>query len=173
MITDLLASGPQDFLTITVPKPFVKDFFATKLADILSFISQRAKGLIFVPMEISESVAMPAEEIIVTMRNSRNLKNIPLDGWFTNDIAHLCSKFHVRTMNFSQRATDVKEISDNLQRELKQLSQAQGLNLIGGYQASNSSFEALFFKLDVPAVQLYFMKNLICDQWGAEEEQLQ
>ena len=157
-----------------MPKPDVKVFFAMQLAGVLQCISKVTNGQIFVPVEISESVAMPADEIIVTLRNSESVGNsVPLAGWFTDNIPQLCSKFQVRTMNFSQRARDVKEISDNLQRELKQLSQAQGLNLIGGYQASETSFEALFFKVDVPAVQLYFMRNLTCEQWGAEEEQLQ
>ena len=44
---------------------------------------------------------------------------MPLEGWFTEDIAILCSKFQVRTMNYSQKVNQIDNISDSLQRELK------------------------------------------------------
>ena len=37
----------------------------------------------FLPTEISESIVMPNDEIIVTFRNADNVKNIPLGGWYT------------------------------------------------------------------------------------------
>ena len=163
----------HDFITVTIPKLQVKDFFATELSGVLQHIKQSTKGTIFVPTEISDSIAMPNDEITVTFRNSANVKNFPLEGWFTKDITQLCAKFQVRTMNYSRQAREVKTISDGLQRELMQLSQAQGLNLIGGYQSGETSFEAIFFKMDNPEVQQFFMRNLTCEQWGADEEQLQ
>ena len=71
------------------------------------------------PTEISESIAMPTSQIIVTLRNSNNIVNMPLEGWFTEDIAILCSKFQVRTMNYSHKVNQIDNISDSLQRELK------------------------------------------------------
>ena len=57
---------------------------------------------------------MPNDEITITFRNSANVKNISLEGWFTTDIIKLCAKFQVRTMNYSKQATEVKTISDGL-----------------------------------------------------------
>ncbi len=62
---------------------------------------KQLSGLNFVPTEVSESIVMPLDEIMITCRNSLNVKNIDLSGWFTKDIAALSRKLVVRTINFA------------------------------------------------------------------------
>ena len=39
-------------------------------------------GATFLPTEISESIVMPNEEFMVTFRDSKFIKHIPLQNWF-------------------------------------------------------------------------------------------
>ena len=78
---------------------------------------------VFIPTEISDSIVMPEEEVIITFRNSMNVKNIPLNGWFTIDIAALAKKFVVRKIQFGSDGRQAKQrslanISDTVHEEL-------------------------------------------------------
>ncbi len=61
---------------------------------------KQLSGISYVPTEVSESIVMPNDEIVITVRDSKNVKNISLDGWFTTDIAALGRKFVVRSVSF-------------------------------------------------------------------------
>ena len=114
---------------------------------------------------------MPETELMITFRNQLNVKNFTLDGWFTSNVTALSKKFVVRTLNFKQNARDLQKISDGLQLQLADLSKSEKLSLIGGYQDSATSFEALFFVLDKAPRQAmkYYCRNLTCEQWGSDD----
>ena len=117
---------------------------------------------------------MPNDEITVTFRSANNVKNIPLGGWFTTDINMLCRKIVVKQIKINMKAGDFDKISDTISQQLLKLHQTQNLNLIGGFQSSNTTVEALFYKEDkAPAKALVLkMQNLWCAQWGSSPEQV-
>ena len=69
---------------------------------------KQLSGISYVPTEISESIVMPHDEVIITVRDSKNVKNISLDGWFTTDIAALSRKFVVRSVSFITKTQEVQ-----------------------------------------------------------------
>ena len=73
-----------------------------------------AKGKVFLPTEVSESIVMPDDDVMVTLRNSTNVKNIPLGGWFINDAIKLCKKLFVRTISIPRGSRVVQTISDHV-----------------------------------------------------------
>ena len=82
-------------LTVSIPKCEYKTFFARDLPVVLNEIKRVSKGGTFIPTEISESVAMPEEEFMMTLRDSRFIKHIPLNNWFTScrgDVPAYCKK---------------------------------------------------------------------------------
>ena len=134
-----------------------------------------AKGKVFLPTEVSESIVMPDDDVMITLRNSTNVKNIPLGGWFVNDAIKLCKKLFVRTISIPRQSRAVQNISDHVHQEIVNLNTREQLNIIGGFQTKDkANFEALFYKQDLaPQVQPQFiMHNLTCEQWGSDEEQL-
>ena len=69
---------------------------------------KQLSGISYVPTEVSESIVMPHDEVIITVRDSKNVKNISLDGWFTTDIAALSRKFVVRSVSFITKTQEVQ-----------------------------------------------------------------
>ncbi len=69
---------------------------------------KQLSGISYVPTEVSESIVMPHDEIMITVRDSKNVKNISLDGWFTTDIAALSRKFVVRSVSFLTKTQEVQ-----------------------------------------------------------------
>lgn len=69
---------------------------------------KQLSGISYVPTEVSESIVMPHDEIMITVRDSKNVKNISLDGWFTTDIAALSRKFVVRSVSFITKTQEVQ-----------------------------------------------------------------
>ena len=55
---------------------------------------------------------MPDTELMITFRNSLNVKNFTLDGWFTNNITALSKKIVVKTINFSKNSRDLQKIAE-------------------------------------------------------------
>ena len=126
----------------------------------------------FLPTDLASSIVMPQQDVIITLRNATNVKNIPLAGWFTTDIALLAKKLVVRTIDYAKQAKDLKQISDHVSLHLSQLHASERLNLIGGYQASPTSVDCLMYREDNPAdhpIQL-LVHNLTCEQWGVSDE---
>lgn len=82
-----------------------------QLAGILTFMKQLS-GKYFVPTEVSESIVMPDECIMITLRNSQNIKNIPLDGWFTENIVALAKKIQVRSITGFASESSVQSIGN-------------------------------------------------------------
>ncbi len=69
---------------------------------------KQLSGISYVPTEVSESIVMPHDEVMITVRDSKNVKNISLDGWFTTDIAALSRKFVVRSVSFINKTQEVQ-----------------------------------------------------------------
>lgn len=69
---------------------------------------KQLSGISYVPTEVSESIVMPHDEVMITVRDSKNVKNISLDGWFTTDIAALSRKFVVRSVCFITKTQEVQ-----------------------------------------------------------------
>ena len=69
---------------------------------------KQLSGISYVPTEVSESIVMPHDEVMITVRDSKNVKNISLDGWFTTDIAALSRKFVVRSVSFITKTQEVQ-----------------------------------------------------------------
>ena len=128
----------------------------------------------FLPTEISESIAMPDEDLMVTFRCTNNIKNIPLTGWYTQDINAVCRKIVVRQLKINTAMGNFDQISNQLSQDLVHLNQTQRLNIIGGFQSSPTTVEALFYQTDrAPTTELQLkMLNLHCPQWGSSEEQV-
>ena len=109
-----------------------------------------SKGKVFLPTEVSESIVMPDDDVMVTLRNSTNVKNIPLGGWFVNDAIKLSKKLVVRTISIPQNSRAVQNISDHVHQEIVDLNMREQLNIIGGFQTKDrANFEALFYKQDL------------------------
>ena len=66
---------------------------------------------IYVPTELSESIVME-NELLLTFRDSTNVANIPLDGWFTTDLVALSKKICVKTITYGANARTLEQISD-------------------------------------------------------------
>jgi len=64
---------------------------------------------------------MPHEDIIVTFRNASNVKNIPLGGWYTQDVNLLCRKLVVKQININVKLGNFDKISDKLSEDLVRL----------------------------------------------------
>ena len=92
-----------------------------------------SKGKVFLPTEVSESIVMPDDDVMVTLRNSTNVKNIPLGGWFINDAIKLSKKFIVKTISIPKGSRVVQNISDHVHQEMVNLNVKESLNLIGGF----------------------------------------
>ena len=82
-----------------MPKAEFRNFFDNEITDILQHMGKLSKGKVFLPTEVSESIVMPDDDVMITLRNSTNVKNIPLGGWFVNDAIKLCKKLFVRTIS--------------------------------------------------------------------------
>ena len=104
----------HDFITISVPKTEFKGFFESEIADILQHMSKLSKGKVFLPTEVSESIVMPDDDVMITLRNSTNVKNIPLGGWFINDAIKLCKKLFVKSISIPRGSRVVQNISDHV-----------------------------------------------------------
>ena len=104
----------HDFITISVPKTEFRGFFENEITDILQHMSALTKGKVFLPTEVSESIVMPDDDVMITMRNSTNVKNIPLGGWFINDSIKLCKKLCVKTISIPKGVRVVQNISDHM-----------------------------------------------------------
>ena len=88
---------------------------------------------------------MPDEDLIVTFRCTDNIKNIPLAGWYTQDINTLCRKIVVKQLKINTALGNFDQISNQLSQDLVHLNQTQRLNIIGGFQSSPTTVEALFY----------------------------
>ena len=78
----------------------------------------------FLPTEISESIVMGESEIFVTFRNVENIKNIPLNGWYTQDINQLCRKLVVKQIQIqTHNYQSFDQISNKLNVDLVHLNQ--------------------------------------------------
>lgn len=94
-----------------MPKGQFKEFILNQLVSVLTHMKQLS-GKHFVPTEISESIVMPDESIMITLRCSQNIKNIPLDGWFTESIVDLAKKMQVRTVTGFASESNVQSIGN-------------------------------------------------------------
>ena len=164
----------SDFIVISIPKASFNDFFTNQLGQLLQHMNKISRKS-FLPTEISESIVMPDEDLIVTFRCTDNIKNIPLAGWYTpHDLNALCRKIVVRQLRINTALGDFDQISNKLSQDLVHLNQTQRLNIIGGFQSSPTTVEALFYQTDrAPTIALQLkMLNLHCPQWGSSEEQV-
>ena len=163
-------------LTVSVPKSSYQQFFKTDLITILTEIKRVSRGGTWIPTEISESVTMPNEEFMMTLRDSKFVKHIPLPTWFDScrgDVATYCRKLVTQTIRFNRNERDGEKVSQELGNQLISLNAEHSLNLIGGIQTSDSTFECLFFKEDRmrPEPVKLFMHYMFCEQWGDSVEQ--
>ena len=106
-----------------MPKNEFKEFILNELAAILYMMNQ-ISSKVFIPIAVVQSVVMPDSEVTVTLRNSTNVKNIPLSGWFTTNIPQLCKMLIVRQINFSLHAGDLQRVSDFINQELVQINKS-------------------------------------------------
>ena len=91
---------------------------------------------------------MPDVDLIVTFRNVDNIKNIPLTGWYTQDVNLLSRKLIVKQLKINTAMGNFDQISNQLSQDLVHLNQTQRLNIIGGFQSSPTTVEALFYQTD-------------------------
>lgn len=64
-------------------------------------------------------------------RNKENVRSIPLDGWYTDDVAQLSKKFACETMKVTGKKSDTVKIE--LDALLMKVNKEKSLNLIGGF----------------------------------------
>ena len=119
----------RDILVVSVPMINFSDF-VVDLGSILALIKTKAKKT-FLPIGISASPINPTKDFIVVFRNKENVRSIPLDGWYTDDIAKLSTKFASETMKVTGKKSDVVKIE--LDALLMKLNKEKGLNIIGGF----------------------------------------
>ena len=65
---------------------------------------------------------MPEVELIVTFRNVDNIKNIPLTGWYTQDVNLLSRKLIVKQLKINTAMGNFDQISNQLSQDLVHLN---------------------------------------------------
>lgn len=82
----ILRSALENMLsmTVSIPKAAFKEFFVNEVASILTFMQTASGGKIYLPTEVSESIVMPHQDVLVTFRDSNHINHIPLNTWFTS-----------------------------------------------------------------------------------------
>ena len=76
-------------IAVSVPKTDFKEFIVNELTAII-YLIQEISQKVFVPIGVAQSVVMPESEVTIILRNSSNVKNIPLGDWFSTNIPQLC-----------------------------------------------------------------------------------
>lgn len=96
-----MKTGHTDLLILSIPKVHFKEFFENDIAILIHSMQMQSQKL-FIPIAVSQSIVMPDKEVQITFRNAKNVKNIPLTGWFTEDVRTLAKKFVARQINLPQ-----------------------------------------------------------------------
>lgn len=105
---------------------------------------------IFIPISISHSPVNPTTDICVVFRYTQRLHNVSLEGWFTEDIPKLSTKFVHRTVKVGKES-DIVLRKNQLMEDLNKLNKEENLVLIGGFHDANKDLQMLFYKLDKPS----------------------
>jgi len=95
---------------------------------------QQVSGNVFIPTEVSESIVMPHQDVLVTFRDTTKVKHIPLGAWFTPDIPSLAKKFRVRELSLPKNETDVQKVSEAIALAILEQYTSLKLRIIGGFQ---------------------------------------
>lgn len=85
---------------------------------------------------------------MVTFRNSTKCKHIPLPSWFTPDVPQMVKKLVVKELTFDKRERNAEKVCGLIGKQLTELNGKSRLNIIGGIQLTDHSFECLFFQED-------------------------
>ena len=91
-------SDLTDIIIVSVPKASFKEFIVNDMTSIIHLMQQQSKK-VFIPVAVAQSIVMPDQEVQIAFRNSKNVKNLPLAGWFTQNVPMMCKKFIVRQIN--------------------------------------------------------------------------
>jgi hypothetical protein len=97
---------------------------------------------------MTNSPLNPQQDIQVVLRSSTNIAGEVLQGWFTDDVNKLATKFVHKPLKMGNEE-NMSMHKTNIYEQLTALTEKEGLIIIGAFQDSKTSdLHCLFYKLD-------------------------
>eukprot|EP00347_Sterkiella_histriomuscorum_P022490 403338297 len=137
----------SQMIVLSYNKNELKNYILS-LPSIIATIKSKTSQL-FIPTVIQNSPINPQHEMLLTMRSIEKMDKYQIDPEVIIDDTKLAKSFFIRDIQFL--TSDPNERKNQLQNDLIQMYQLEGLMIIGGVQeagAKQNNLKLLFYKTE-------------------------